>query len=216
MPKHRPIYFKDPNITDQCKAQIKKFVEKHPIATSVSKAVLATALLGGAITIAFVAPGLVKILGKNAAAQKREQKERYRKLWERFYTLKKRGLFELKKENSDGSLTYQFTEKGRLVSKKFLLETLAIENPQKWDGKWRVVSFDIPEKYKLARRAFQQKLRELNFFPLQKSVWVHPSPCESEVKFLCDLLQVSPFVEIFVSGEITNGKLIYYFQDIIA
>src|SRR3989344_3919818 len=155
MPKHRPIYFKDPKITDQYKERIKKFIDKHPIAISVSKAVLATALLGGVLTVAFVAPGLVKILGKNAIAQKREQKERYRKLWERFYTLKKRGLFELKKENSDGSLLYQFTEKGRLVSKKFLLETLEIEKQQKWDGKWRVVSFDIPEKYKLARRAFQ-------------------------------------------------------------
>lgn len=216
MPKHRPIHFKDPNITEQYKAQIKRFVDKHSMATSVSKAILAIALLGGAITVAFVAPGLVKTLGKNAAVNKREQKERYRKLWERFYTLKKRGLFELKKENSDGSLIYQFTEKGRLVSKKFLLETLEIEKPQKWDGKWRVASFDIPEKYKLARRAFQQKLRELNFFPLQKSVWVHPFPCESEIKFLCDLLQINPFVEIFVSGEITNGKLIYYFQDIIA
>ncbi|MDP3935268.1 MAG: hypothetical protein Q8Q46_03580 [Candidatus Giovannonibacteria bacterium] len=216
MPKHHPIYFKDPNITDQYKAQIKRFVDKHPTAASVSKAVLAVALLGGAITVAFVAPGLVKILGKNAAAHKREQKERYRKLWERFYTLKKRGLFELKKENSDGSLIYQFTEKGHLVSKKFLLETLEIEKPQKWDGKWRIVSFDIPEKNKLARRAFQQKLRELNFFPLQKSVWVHPFPCESEIKLLCDLLQINPFVEIFVSGEITNGKLIYYFQNLIA
>ncbi|MEK7101834.1 MAG: CRISPR-associated endonuclease Cas2, partial [Patescibacteria group bacterium] len=47
-----------------------------------------------------------------------------------------------------------------------------------WDGKWRVVIFDIREK----RRRIRQKLRILlagaGMVRLQDSVWVHPHPCD--------------------------------------
>ena len=215
MPKHRPIYFKDQTFSEGQRKSLKQFIDRHPIAASISKVILATAVLGGVITVAAVAPGIVRVLEKGYAARKREQKERYRKLWERFYTMKKRGIFELKKEGKDGSLVYQFTERGRMITRKFLLGTLSIQKPEKWDGKWRIITFDIPEKYNKARRAFQEKLCALNCYPLQKSVLVHPFPCEVEVQFLKDLLQINPFVEIFIADEMPNGKVVHYFSEFL-
>ena len=43
-----------------------------------------------------------------------------------------------------------------------------------WDGKWRLVSFDVPVEKNTARMALRALLLEFDFRPLQKSVWVSP------------------------------------------
>lgn len=61
------------------------------------------------------------------------------------------------------------------------------EKPPEWDGKWYIVSFDIPESYKRKRDAFREKLKKLDFGRLQNSVWISPvnylANIESLVKF---------------------------------
>ncbi|MEK7068356.1 MAG: hypothetical protein AAB964_00920, partial [Patescibacteria group bacterium] len=47
---------------------------------------------------------------------------------------------------------------------------------KKWDRKWRVICFDIPEKRKYVRHLIQHKLVELGFYRLQDSVFVSPQP----------------------------------------
>ncbi|MEK7162573.1 MAG: hypothetical protein AAB730_01825 [Patescibacteria group bacterium] len=215
MPKHKPIRFRNPRISEEIKERLKAFIAKHPYAGSTAKAVIATALLGGILTTAVVAPGAVGALGKYLSARKKARNERYRKLWERFYALKKQNIFEYVGDSPQGELIYRFSDKGRVVMDKFLMETLEIEFPARWDGKWRVVVFDIPEKYKKTRRSFQTKLSELGFFPLQKSVWVYPFHCEPEIKFLKNFLNIEPHVEIFVTETMPNGKVLYNFRKLL-
>jgi phenylacetic acid degradation operon negative regulatory protein len=43
-----------------------------------------------------------------------------------------------------------------------------------WDGKWRVIIFDVPERFKEDRRRIREALRRNDFYPLQKSVWISP------------------------------------------
>ena len=45
---------------------------------------------------------------------------------------------------------------------------------EKWDGEWRIVVFDIPEKLKKIRSLLRRNLTVLGFVPWQKSVWVSP------------------------------------------
>lgn len=47
---------------------------------------------------------------------------------------------------------------------------------QKWDGKWRLCLFDVPEKDKKLRYAMRRRLKEWGFVMLQKSVWLSPFP----------------------------------------
>ncbi len=44
----------------------------------------------------------------------------------------------------------------------------------RWDGKWRVVIFDVPERVRGRRDFLRRELSELGFRQLQKSVWVTP------------------------------------------
>jgi len=46
--------------------------------------------------------------------------------------------------------------------------------------------FDIAEKRKVTREALRGKLKELGFYQLQKSVWLHAFPCEKEMALLRD------------------------------
>ena len=81
--------------------------------------------------------------------------------------LRKRRLVAIA-ERKEGTYLV-ITQKGKEVLKKFEIESLSISKPEEWDHKWRVVLFDIPEKYKRARDALRKKLQLLGFYPLQKS-----------------------------------------------
>lgn len=215
MPKHKPIRFKDPTFSDEAKKYVEEFMKGHPVSASVLKAVIATAIVGGVLTTVFIAPGLVAVAGKRMLAKRREKRERYQQMWARFNDLRKRKDIKYVGESKDGESIYRFSEKGRIIAKKFLLETLSIERPKKWDGKWRVITFDIPEKYRKARKTFQQKLKGLGCYPAQKSVWIHPFPCDAELAFLKDILEIQPFVEVYLTKEMPNGKALYYFRDLL-
>lgn len=213
MPRHKPIRFLPPSGMEIAKERIEEFSKRHPVATATTKAVLALAAMGGILALFVAAPGLTRLAGRSAAVGKKADKDRYRRLWKAFYAMKQKGLFEYKGEDKNGYQIYQLTENGVRDVRKFTLETLAIKHMAKWDRKWRLVIFDIPEKYKKARGALRDKLKEMNFYPLQKSSWIHPFPCEAEVTFLNDVFNIHPFVEILTVENLRNGKAVYYFQD---
>jgi len=216
MPRHKPIRFADSKLSSNVKNELAKYLKQYPIAANTAKVILATALLGGVLTTLAVAPGLGLLAGKAMRSMHMERKERYRKLWERFYAFRRRKLLEFVRENEDGELVYRFTDNGRREAKKFLLETLEIKPPKKWDGLWRIVVFDIPEKLKRQRNVLQSKLKELGFYQLQRSVLIHPFPCEVEVEFLKDFLDIDKYVELFTTRDMPTGRAVYHFKEILS
>lgn len=51
-------------------------------------------------------------------------------------------------------------------------EDLVGQEPKNWDGKWRIVIFDIPEEKRIVRNLFRRNLKKWGFKNLQKSVWI--------------------------------------------
>jgi DNA-binding transcriptional regulator PaaX len=112
-----------------------------------------------------------------------------RKIYDTFYTLKRQGMIKIRK---DGHQIYiSLTEKGKKKAGVFQINSLEIKKPKRWDKKWRVIIFDISELKRTYREAFRGKLKELGFYPLQRSVWVHPFNCEPEVNLLKDFFGLS-------------------------
>lgn len=211
MPLHKPISFLEPSISSEIKKGIKDYITNHPTISSAGKAVLVIAALGGVLTIASITPGVFGPLEKFRSSHQRSKRERYKRLWQGFYRLKKERLLEFKEEKN-GQFIYKITKKGEAKLQSFMLETLAVKKPNKWDGKWRIVIFDIPERRRNARKALQKKLLELGFYMMQKSVWVHPFPCEREIEFLKDFFNVKANVDILLISEMPNGRVIYNFR----
>ena len=81
---------------------------------------------------------------------------------------------------------------------------MEIERPARWDGKWRIVIFDVPEKMKRAREALREKLRELGFKELQKSVFIHPFECKDEIDFVTEFFNLRPCIRLIRSDFITD------------
>jgi len=52
---------------------------------------------------------------------------------------------------------------------------------ERWDGKWRLVFFDIKEKRKNKRDSLRKKLLELGFAMLQKSTYISPHKIEADI-----------------------------------
>lgn len=78
----------------------------------------------------------------------------------------------IEKVIKEGEVYLRLTSKGKeLIERDFLF--VKLQN-KKWDGKWRVVIFDIKEEEKKTRDILRLKLRQLGFGMLQKSVWITP------------------------------------------
>ena len=76
-----------------------------------------------------------------------------------------------------GPKGYRLTTRGERELARGRFDRYQLPPPKKWDKKWRVVCFDIPEKRKYVRHLIQRKLVELGFYRLQDSVFVGPQPC---------------------------------------
>lgn len=108
------------------------------------------------------------------------------------------------------------TEKGQRKTISFEVDNMMIKKPISWDGKWRMVVFDIPEDKREARIALHKKLINLGFYNLQKSIFIHPFNCLDEVEFLVELFQIRPYVRYVEISKITNdAELILHFNDIL-
>ncbi len=105
------------------------------------------------------------------------------------------------KENDDGSITLILSEEGKRRALKYNLETLKIKKPTKWDGLWRIVIFDIPEHFKQGRNVLALKLKQLGFYPLQKSVFIYPYECKNEVDFIIEIFNLRPYVRFILAKE---------------
>jgi len=112
-----------------------------------------------------------------------------------------RKLYQLKEQGfitkSGPKIPINITAKGRQYLEKFKKREIVVSIPKKWDKRWRLIIFDIPESMKLSRNSFRHHIKSLRFEQVQKSVWVYPYSCHREVAALCALYEIGPFVSIF-------------------
>jgi hypothetical protein len=122
-----------------------------------------------------------------------------------FYTLKRRGMIDFEKRNNQVYIS--LTKKGKKQAGKYQINDLSIKKPKRWDKKWRIVIFDIPSNKKIVREALRGKLKRLNFYQLQKSVWAHPFDCFKEIKLLKEFFCLNDNeLRIIVSDDIGDDE----------
>jgi CRISPR-associated endonuclease Cas2 len=190
------------------KQNIQNFLDSDSGYATATKVVFATIALAGIITVIAIAPNVFHIFGR----QKRSKRYSDRQLKNAFYNLKKQKLIEVIQEKDD-KIKIRLTNKGKKRLKEFSIDTLTIPQPQKWDKKWRMVIFDIPNKFVKAREALRKKLKELGFYQLQKSVWAYPYPCQDEILFVAEIFKIQSFINILTVEECLHDyKLRKFFE----
>ncbi|MCM8787148.1 MAG: hypothetical protein NC935_03750 [Candidatus Omnitrophica bacterium] len=108
------------------------------------------------------------------------------------------------KEDEDGNLIMVLTESGRKRILIYDFDKLKFKKQQSWDGYWRIIIFDIPEKFKKERNALSQKLKFAGAYSLQKSVFVYPYDIKDDVNFLIEFLNLRKYVRFIVAKQIDN------------
>ena len=71
---------------------------------------------------------------------------------------------------------------------------------------WRMVIFDIPEKRKKARNAINFKLKELGFYPIQKSTFIFPYECKNEIDFIGEHFFARKYISYIIAKYIDDEK----------
>lgn len=163
-----------------------------------TKEILKGLALGGLVVASLALPNLPQIFSFLGVKTPRDRYAAKRAL----NSLARQKLVKIIDKNNEQVM--EITEAGQKRILKYKFEEMFIKRPPKWDGLWRVVMFDIPEKHKRGRDALSRKLKEMEFWPLQKSVFVFPFKCKDELDFICEVFGIRKFVYYFAAKSIDN------------
>jgi len=109
-------------------------------------------------------------------------------------------------QNTDGTQTLVLLDKGEKWALTYKMEEMVIPTQEQWDGKWRIVMFDIPERFKKARDLFRIQLRSMGFLELQRSVFIHPYPCIDEIEYITQHYHIGKYIRFVIAESIDNEK----------
>lgn len=158
---------------------LEKDLRKEMRMTAVRRAVLGSVAAVGVISTALIAPNALLMLKPFLKQYERQKKYQTKKAISRLIA----GGFLMMEKTSRGSFVV-LTKKGKNCVAQWELRGYKVKKPKKWDKKWRVVIFDIPEKRKQLRGEVRTILTGIGFVRLQDSVWIYPYNCEEFVVLL--------------------------------
>jgi len=113
----------------------------------------------------------------------------------------------IQKEKYNDSVVISLTEKGRLRALNLSFKNF-YNRKEKWDGKWRMIAFDVPEKCRKGRNALRYRLRLGGFYELQESLFLYPYDCRKEINNLIELFKLEKYVRFGLLDFIDNEKSI--------
>lgn len=141
---------------------------------NIESMVLQGIAVAGFLAIALVAPNVIGAMEKLGLTPKGRQREYINGARQK---LKREGF--LVEENGFLRLSATGEKKLQRISPRMIAA-----KPRKWDQKWRVLIFDIPERRRAVRDKIRSHLRLSGFVRAQDSVWIYPYPCEEFVALL--------------------------------
>lgn len=108
--------------------------------------------------------------------------------------LRERGLIEFDRHKT-GEIILRLTQAG---SELIFLKKEVVD----WDGRWRIVIFDIPESKRAVRDVLRWKLKQWDFVQWQKSVWATKKLLTENLRKLIKELEVEDWVLVIESDNV--------------
>lgn len=106
--------------------------------------------------------------------------------------------------NKNGQRFINLTKAGQLEA--LLSKATRRNEGVKWDGKWRIVMFDIPESSKNKRHFFRALLKTNGFYKLQASVYINPYPLNREALEYLSKTGLINYIRIVRIDEMDNDS----------
>lgn len=176
----------------------------------IAKIILKGLVFGGFIVAVVAMPGFANILTLFKPKNTYEKEKVKRAI----NSLKKNRFIVVYEKN--GKEYIKITEKGKSKIKEYDFYDLKIKKSKRWDKKWRIIMFDIPNNTKIkerVRKIFRLKLKDMGFLQYQKSVFIYPYECRDEIDFLKRYLFIDKYVKYVLIDKIDDEfKLKKYFN----
>ena len=168
----------------------------------IKKIILGSVATAGIMAVVAIAPNVIQVLDQL-------QGKRRKSLWQRLAadTARRRLVDKGLLEYGDKGFV-RLTDKGKEELKRLEASEYKIEIPKKWDGKWRVIIFDIKEERKTLRDKVRRTLLALGFKRLQDSVWVFPYDCEDLMTLLKTDFKIGKDLLYLIVEKIENDKFL--------
>ena len=160
---------------------LEKEVNKTQQKEKLQKIILGTIYGVGLLSTALMAPKMLKVISKFEPEFLKKKNSKY-SFNRSLLNLKERGFIVYEKTEK-GNFA-RLTQKGEAKLRQIQLQDYKLKRPQKWDGKWRMLIFDIREERKDTRDKIRRTLIQIGFVRLQDSVWVYPYDCEDLINLL--------------------------------
>lgn len=165
--------------------------------TRTQEAVLTAIWTAGVLSIGLVVPNVIGAMNKLDILPHSRASEVIKSIASR---LRKKGL--VKFENG----YYSLTSGGEKLLSYWQMSDFKLKKPARWDGKWRVIIFDIPEKKRWARDEVRRIFASAGICRLQDSVWVYPYDCEDVIGLLKTHLGIGKDLLYMIVDEIENDR----------
>jgi len=161
------------------------------------KVVLNTIKVAGVLSVGLLAPSVIGALSKTGLIPRTREREYIASSASK---LTKRGLLVYKNDH------YNLTTTGEKLLRRWELSDYKLHQPKKWDKKWRMIIFDIPEKKKKVRKQISLLFKQTGLYRLQDSVWVYPYDCEDIMGLLKTDFGVGKDLLYVIADEIENDR----------
>ncbi len=115
-------------------------------------------------------------------------------------------------EEKNDQVFVQLNENGRSTILKYSIKSLLdLKRRNKWQGKWYLVFFDVPEIQRNKRDYLRRFLLELGFYPYQKSVYLFPYECEKEINLIKRIVEGKGYIKYIVAEKIEDEPQVINF-----
>ncbi len=169
--------------------------KKRAARNNVQKLVLKTIKVAGVLSLALVAPNVLGAMMKLGWKPHKNQKSVIARARD---TLLRKGLVQF----ANGKL--RITDAGSSVLRRLDQTDYARTTNMVWDGKWRIIIFDIPEPRRKVRIKLRRTLHAIGFVRLQDSVWVFPYNCEDLIALLKADFRIGKDLLYIIADEIES------------
>lgn len=154
----------------------------------------------------YLAMGVAIYIGCSSPTGTRRFLRNIKKEWKVYNTRKSLERLHIHKlvsyrKKQDGTVVVTITQKGKKKVHDWDIENLVIKKPAAWDGRWRIVAFDIAEQRRKGRNALRTMLRRLGFMQVQKSMFVCPYACRKEIRFLREFFSIPEKEVLYFSSD---------------
>ena len=111
----------------------------------------------------------------------------------------------IKRLKDKGLIEYEDHKRSQIIIKLTALGRDALGDlatlEKGWDGKFRIVVFDIPESNSAVRNLFRRRLKDWGFRGWQQSVWISKHNVTERLKLLIDKLGIKDWVAVIESED---------------